>query len=463
MKIADTKNIWNQKNKMIHPIETRYGSDKIRAIFDEENRLELQLKVEAALVESLAELGQIPKETAGEISKKANTQFVKLERVKQIEEETRHDIMALVKALSEVSGEAGKYVHLTATSYDIVDMAQALQIKDAMAVLFEKGKELLKNALAVAGKYENLTQVGRTHGQHAIPITFGFKFANYADKIGDDLERIKNDRKYICGKFSGAVGNYAAQKIYGLGQELEQKIMAKLGIEAADISTQVVARENLARIVCDIAILASTIEQIAKEIRNLQRTEIAEISEPFGKNQVGSSTMAQKKNPINSENICGNARVIRSCVAPTLENIALEHERDLTNSSAERSILPTVFILADDVLIRMNKILQDIAVFPENMSQNLSFTKGAIMAEAMIMRLVQKGMGRQTAHEILRQSSFKATELNCRLEDILVSDQKILKYFSTQEIKDNLQYESYIGHSCEKTRQIINKWKKWNQ
>lgn len=448
---------------MIHPIENRYGSKEMRAIFDEEKRLELQLRVEAALVEVLAELGQIPTEAAKKISQKANTECIKFERVKQIEEETRHDVMALVKALSEASGDAGKYVHLTATSYDIVDTAQALQIKQAMAILLEKGNELLRNNLAIAEEYKDLTQVGRTHGQHAIPITLGFKFANYADKIGNDLKRIKGNQEYICGKFSGAVGNYAAQEIYGLGQKLEQKIMAKLGIEAADISTQVVARENLARVICDIAIFAATIEQIAKEIRNLQRTEIAELSEPFGKNQVGSSTMAQKKNPINSENICGNARVIRSCVAPTLENISLEHERDLTNSASERSILPTVFILTDDMIIRMNKILRDIAVFPENMTKNLSLTKGAIMAEAMITRLVQKGMGRQEAHEILRQSSFRAAESNCGLADILACDENVLKYFSAQEIKDNLKYESYVGRSRGKTQQIINKWKKWNQ
>ncbi len=448
---------------MIHPIEYRYGSPEMRQIFSEEKKLEFQLKVEAVLAQSLADLGKIPVKAAQTISQKANIDFVKIERVKEIEAETKHDIMALAKALTEVSGDAGKYVHLTATSYDIVDTVQALQIKEAVEILLRKGKELLKNCLSVASKYQELIMVGRTHGQHAIPITLGFKFANYCDKIGDDLTRLSNDRQYIGGKFSGAVGNYAAQELYEVGEDLEQKIMQYLGIAAVDVSNQVVPRENLARIVCDVAIFAATIEQIAKEIRNLQRTEIAEISEPFGKKQVGSSTMAQKKNPINSENICGNARVIRSCVAPILENIALEHERDLTNSSCERSILPTVFILADEIISRMNSIIQDIVVHPANIAKNLELTNGTIMAEAIITRLAQKGMGRQIAHEILRKSSFEAIEKNCNLRDILLREETVLRHMSPEEIKGSLKYDFYIGRSSQKTRQIINKWKQWNQ
>ncbi|MCU0653241.1 MAG: adenylosuccinate lyase [Candidatus Pacebacteria bacterium] len=447
---------------MIHPIDNRYGSPEMRAIFDEEKRLEYQLRVEAALVESLAELGQVPAAAAKIIKEKATPEFVKLERVKEIEEITRHDVMALVKALTEVSGEAGKYVHLTATSYDIVDTAQALQIKEAINVILAKGKILLGNCLDIAQKYKDTVQVGRTHGQHAIPITFGFKFANFADKIGEDLVRLKEDLRYAAGKFSGAVGNYAAQEIYGLGDELELRIMGKLGINAADISTQVAPRENLARIVCDIAILAATVEQVAKEVRNLQRTEIAEASEPFGKSQVGSSTMAQKRNPINSENICGNVRVIRSCVAPVLEDVALEHERDLTNSACERSILPTAFVLLDDVLTRINKILAGLVVIPENMAKNLALTRGTIMAEAMITRLVQKGMGRQDAHEILRQSSFEALAKNIELKEVLRNSEAAAKYLSKEEIEKHISYNSYIGRSAEKTDQIITKWQTWN-
>jgi len=444
---------------VIHPIDYRYGSKEMRDIFDEEKKLEYQLRVEAALADALADLNKIPKSAAVEIKQKANTNFVKLERVKEIEKETRHDVMALVMALTEVCGSSGKYVHLTATSYDIVDTAQALQIREAMKILLAKGNELLRTCLTVSEKYENLVMVGRTHGQHATPITLGFKFANYADKLGEDLKRLKGDEKYICGKFSGAVGNYAAQKIYGLGDELEKKIMENLGIRPADISTQVVPRENLARIISDITILACTVEQMAKEVRNLQRTEIFELSEPFGEKQVGSSAMAHKRNPVNAENICSNVRVIRSCVYPALENIALEHERDLTNSACERSVLPTVFILTDEILTRMNKILSNITVFPENMKKNLELTKGAIMAESVMTELVKKGMGRQEAHEILRQSSLKALSSGSHLKEILLQNKEITKYLNKNQIEDAMNYSDYIGLSVEKTERIIQKWK----
>ncbi len=446
----------------IHPIDYRYGSEEMREIFDEEKKLERELKVEATLTEVLAELGRIPKEAARVIKEKANTNFVKLERVKEIEKEIRHDVMALVKALSEVCGPAGKYVHLIATSYDIVDTVRALQIKEAAEILLQKGEELLENCLDFSEKYKDLIMIGRTHGQHAIPITLGFKFANYADKIGENLKRLKEDEKYICGKFSGAVGNYTAQQIYNLGDKLEKRIMEKLGLKPADISTQVVARENIARIICDIAIFASSVEQIAKEIRNLQRTEIAELSEPFGKKQVGSSTMAQKRNPVNTENICSNVKIIRSCIYPALENIALEHERDLTNSAAERSILPTIFVLMDEVLKRMSKVIKGLVVFPGNMRKNLELTKGTIMAEAVITELVKRGMGRQEAHEILRKSSIQAFSENRNLKEILLKNREVMRYLDRNELDKIMNYKDYIGLSVEKTNEIIKKWENFS-
>lgn len=444
----------------IHPIDYRYGSQEMKNVFDEEKKLEKMLLVEAALAETLADLGKIPRKSAEEIKRKANIKNVKIERVKEIEKETKHDIMALVKALTEVCGDSGKYVHLTATSYDILDTANALLLKDGLEILLKEGKELLKTCLSISEKYKNLIMIGRTHGQHAIPITLGFKFANFSDKIGDDIIRLEDDMKnYIRGKFSGAVGNYAAQKIYGLGDNLEIRIMEKLGIKPADITTQVVERESFARIICDITILACTVEQIAKEIRNLQRTEINELSEPFGEKQVGSSTMAQKRNPKDTENICSNVRVIRSCVYPALENIALEHERDLTNSASERSIIPTVFVLTDEILTRMNKILSELVVFPDSIKRNLDLTKGAIMSEAIITKLVEKGMGRQDAHELLRKTSMQSFETNKHLKEILLTKNIIRKYLTSKELEELFNYKNYIGLSAEKTDKIINKWR----
>jgi adenylosuccinate lyase len=444
----------------IHPIDYRYGSQEMRNVFDEERKLENMLRVEAALAQTLAELGKIPESCAEEITRKANTKDVKIERVKEIEKETKHDVMALVKALTEVCGESGKYVHLTATSYDIVDTANALLLKDGLEILLKEGKDLLNTCLDISEKYKDLIMIGRTHGQHAIPITLGFKFANYSNKLGEDLIRLDYDIKnYILGKFSGAVGSYAAQKICGLGDDLEIKVMERLGIKPAEITTQVVDRESFARILCDIAILACSIEQIAKEIRNLQRTEISELSEPFGEKQVGSSTMAQKRNPINTENICSNVRVIRSCVYPSLENIALEHERDLTNSAAERSIIPTAFILVDEVLTRMNKILKELVVYPDNIKRNLDMSKGTIMSEAIITKLVEKGMGRQDAHELLRESSMKAFETDKNLKDILLTKNLIRKYLNDKELNELFDYNNYIGLCAEKTEKVINKWR----
>ncbi|MDI6603427.1 MAG: adenylosuccinate lyase, partial [Patescibacteria group bacterium] len=440
-------------------IDYRYGSKEMREIFDEEKKLEQQLRVEAALAEALADFGKISRKAARIIKEKANLKFVKLKRVKEIEKETKHDIMAMVKALTEVAGPAGKYVHLTATSYDIVDTVQALQIKEAMEILFKKGRELLKICLNLCQKYKGLIMIGRTHGQHALPITLGFKFANYADKIGEDLKRLTEDKKYILGKFSGAVGNYASQKKLGLSGTFEKKIMEKLGLEAVDISTQVVPRENIARIICDLAVFAGTIEQIAREIRNLQRTEISELAEPFREKQVGSSAMPQKRNPWESENICSNVRVIRSCVYPALENIALEHERDLTNSAAERAILPTIFVLMDDVLGRMNKILTGLRVFPGKIRQNLELTRGGVLAEAILTELVDRGMGRQTAYEILRKSSIKASRLRQDLKDVLLGNKEISKFLTKEDLEKIMDYKNYIGFSVEKTEKIIKKWR----
>ena len=432
----------------------------MRAVWEEEKRLEYYLKVEAALARALAGLGKIPAEAADAIEAKANTSDVRLGRVREIEAETKHDVMAVVKALSEQCGEAGKYVHLTATSYDIVDTAQAIQLREALQIILRKGRALLAALLESAQKHEGLVMVGRTHGQHALPITLGFKLANYAEKLGSGVANLEWDAQHLVqGKFSGAVGTYSAQKIAGTqGTQLEELIMQELGLAPAPISTQVVGRENIARILCDVAILAGTLEQVAKEVRNLQRTEIAEVSEPFAAGQVGSSTMAQKKNPWESENVCSNARVVRSCILPALEDIALEHERDLTNSAAERSVLPTAFLLVDDMLDRMKKIVSGLVVFPENMRRNLELTGGAIMAEAVITELVKKGIGRQEAHEVLRTASHEAMSKGHKLKNVLLENEMLSGRLSAGEMDVLFDYDAYTGQAVGKTREVVAKW-----
>ncbi|MCD6414906.1 MAG: adenylosuccinate lyase [Candidatus Diapherotrites archaeon] len=442
----------------VHPIDYRYGSEEMRRVFDEETRLKRMLDVEVALVEALADMGKAPKTAAKEIRVKAKN--VKLERVKEIERKTKHDVMAMVKALSEqCSPKTARYVHLTATSYDIVDTALALQLKEGLTILLEKGRVLMRVLMDLSLKYENTAMVGRTHGQHATPITFGFKLANYVDKVGYDLHNLLSDYFSLRGKFSGATGTYAAQKLFGVAG-IERKIMKRLDLDAAEISTQVVPREDIAMLVSDMAIMAGTLEQIAKEIRNLQRTEIAEVSEGFGKEQVGSSAMPQKRNPINCENVCSNARVVRSCVLPALENIALEHERDLTNSAAERSVFPTVFLLLDDMTDRMIRVLNNLQVFPEKMKENLDLTKGRIMAEAVTTLLAAKGLERQEAHELLRKASMKSLKEDIPLKDVLAKDKTVMKYLSRKELDKIMKPENYIGLARKKTREVVRKWEK---
>lgn len=443
----------------VHPIDYRYGSDEMRAVFEEEARLRKMVAVELALINALYDMGKVPESAYKEAAQKAKK--IELKRVKELEKEVNHDVMAMVMSLSEqCSPETAKYIHLSATSYDIVDSALALQTKEALDILIKKGKSVLKEAIRLAEEHDNQVMIGRTHGQHATPITLGFKFANYCQKIGEDLDRLEYDSKqHVRGKFSGAVGNYSVQKVFEI-EGLEEVVLDKLELKPAEISTQVVGRENIARIICDIAILACTLEQIAKEIRNLQRTEIGELSEGFGKKQIGSSAMPQKQNPIDCENICSNARVVRSCVYPALENIALEHERDLTNSANERTIMPTVFIITDDMLNRMLKVLENLEVHPEKMKENLGMTKGRIMAENVMTGLVKKGMERQKAHGILRKASIESIKKSKEMEDILKEDKEIMQLISPQELKELMEPEKYVGLAVEKTHRITKKWKK---
>jgi adenylosuccinate lyase len=445
---------------LIHPIEYRYGTPEMRKIWDENARLEKMLAVEVALVDALRDLQKIPAEDAKNV--KTAAKKVRPERVKELEQQTKHDVYALVKALAEESGPSGKWVHVTATSYDIVDTALALQLRDGLNLLLKDGDDLLKTLIMLSERHKALVMMGRTHGQHAIPITLGFKFANYADKLGHGMSRLKYDLdNFVAGKFSGAVGTYSAQKIYGLeGAQLEAKVMEHLGLKAAPITSQVVPRENLARIVGDVAIACSTVEQVAKEIRNLQRTEIGEVSEGFAKQQVGSSAMAQKHNPVDCENVCSNARIVRSAVLPALENIALEHERDLTNSAAERSTLPTVFLLADDMLVRMNKVLQNISVSRDAIKRNLGLSYGTVMAEAVMTLLVKKGVPRDEAHELMRIAANQAIARKKPFKQILAANKRVRKTLTKAELDKATDVNSYTGLAVEKTDQVVAKWKK---
>jgi len=427
----------------VHPIDYRYGSEEMRRIWDEENKLQKLLDVEAALARAHARVGNIPEESARVISERANTGGVRLEGVKEIEAEIHHDIMAVVKALSEVCGEHGRYVHLGATSNDIIDTANALLIRESLELIKRDLRGIRSILKKLAKEHRDTVCIGRTHGQHAVPTTYGMKFAVWLDEIQRQLDRIEEmEERVLVGQMSGAVGTMASLGEKGL--EIQRFVMEDLGLKPVRISTQIIQRDVYAELVMLLALIASTLDKIALEIRNLQRTEILEVSEPFGKKQVGSSTMPHKRNPIRSEKICGLARVIYSNVIPALLNNPLWHERDLTNSSVERVILPETFVLLDEMLKNMKKVLEGLEFFPENIRRNLYMTSNLIMAEPLMLKLTERGMGRQEAHELVRKLSMKAFEEKKDLLDVAREDGTVNSYLTEEDLK-SLKPENYTG------------------
>jgi adenylosuccinate lyase len=444
----------------ILPIDTgRYGSPEMRTIFDEENRLQKMLDVEAALAWAHSQVGNITTEDAKKIVEKASINYVKLERVKDIEKQIKHDVMAMVRALAEVSGSSGEYVHLGATSSDMLDTATALQLKDAMSLIEERLNMLEAVLLERVEKHKMNIMMGRSHGQHALPTTFGFKAAVWTREVARHIQRLRDCKeRVLAGKMSGAVGTQA-----GLGPralEIQELVMKRLNIPAADISTQIVQRDRYAELTCILAMLASTLDNIASEIRELQRPEIAEASEAFEQeSQVGSSTMPHKRNPMISERICGLAKILRSLVSPALENIPTWHERDLTQSSCERFVIPEECILIDYMLILMIRVLRGLKVDEKRMRKNMDITQGRMMSEAVMLTLANKGLGRQKAHELTRQLAIKSHDQQRQFKQILAEDQTVKELLSSKEIEEAIDPQNYLGTAPKQIEQVIEKTK----
>ncbi len=433
---------------LLCPIDFRYGRERMKTIFSEETRLQRLLDVEVALARALAKVGVIPAEAAKGIAAKADTKAVTVERVKELEEETRHDVMAVVLALTEVcDSESRKYVHLGATSNDINDTATALQLRDAIGILGDDLRELRSTFVDLASKHKKTVMLGRTHGQAAIPMTFGLKIAVFATEVHRHLERLgESAKRVVVGKMSGAVGSGAA-----LGEKalaIQRLAMADLGIGVEEAATQVVGRDRYAEFIAVLANLAASLEKFCTEVRNLQRTEIGEAAEAFEASlQVGSSTMAQKENPVTSENVCSLARIVRGFVVPAYENVPLWHERDLTNSAAERIVLPHACVLVDDMIAKTAGVFRTLRVYPDRMRANLEATRGQAMAEAIMMALLAKGMGRQDAHRLVRDLAMTARSKNVHLADVLKRDSTVGKYLTQKEIDAAMDPEQYLGAS----------------
>jgi len=445
----------------ILPIDTgRYGTPEMRRIFDEEMRIQRMLDVEAALAWAHAEVGEIPKRDAEKIMEMASTKYVKLARVKEIEREIKHDVAALVRALAEVCGSSGAYVHLGATSSDILDTATALQLRDALELIEKRLSDFEKVLMKKALRYKDTLIIGRTHGQHALPTTLGFKFTVWLREISRHIQRLRQCRERVTvGKMSGAVGTQAGLGVHAL--EIQRLVMEKLGIKPAEISTQIVQRDRYAEIVCLLAMIASTLDSFATEIRQLQRPEIGELSEPFEvKKQVGSSTMPHKRNPITCERVCGLAKIVRSLVFPALENIKTWHERDLTQSSAERFIIPEACILVDYMLFLMSSIVANLRVDEQRMRENIELTQGRVMSEAVMIALTKKGVSRQEAHELLRKLAMKSEMENKHFKKILLEDKFIREKLSEKEIDELLNPRNYLGTALKQIELLIEKTKK---
>ncbi len=440
----------------VHPIEYRYGSREMREIFEVSTKYKLMAKVEAALAKAEAQVGLIPKEAAERIAEVVENDKIRPERIFELERITQHETMALVLAIAEQAGPYGEYVHFGATSNDILDTALALQLKQAISLIRYRLISLTRAIIERGRDALDLICLGRTHGIAALPMPFGFKLAVWASIMKQNLERlISVESRVVRGKISGAIGTMAS--FYGKGREIQSLVMKELGLKEAEISTQIVPRDSLAELISMLALISSTLELIANEIRNLQRSEIAEVEEPFKvRKQVGSSTMPHKRNPIRSEKVCGLARIMRGLSVAAFENIVLEHERDLTNSSVERIMIPEAFLIIDEQLRTLEYVIRNLVLKEEAMKRNLERAGDLIMAERIMLELARRQMGRQRAHELIRKLSMRAIEENKSLLDVLLQEEAVLKKISKEEISSLINPATYLGESKEIAEEVFN-------
>ena len=431
----------------VSPLDYRYGRPEAKEIWSREGRHSRQLDVERALVWAHCQLGRVSAEHYDMIADISDPGIVTADRVDEIEAETRHDIMALTKAMAEKAGEAAWCIHLGATSNDIVDSAVALQIRDSIRLQRQSLMTLLTTLCDLAERERDTVMLGRTHGQAAVPITFGLKIAVFVDEFRRHLIRLDElESRAITGKFLGAVGTGAAQGENA--KELQQLILEHLGLTVPVATTQVVGRDRYIEWVGWMANVAASVEKLLQEVRNLQRSEIAEVGEWFDvEKQVGSSTMAHKRNPITAENASGLARIVRAMIIPSYENALLWHERDLANSSSERFTLSHAMILLDDILAKSDRVMGKCVVDEERMLGNIESQNGLVMAEKIMLALVDEGIHRDQAHEILRATSMVAVAENRHLREICGENDAITSAFSPEKLDELFEPSSHLGVS----------------
>ncbi|MET1124416.1 MAG: adenylosuccinate lyase [Archaeoglobaceae archaeon] len=435
---------------IVHPIDYRYGTKEMKLIWSEESKIRRMIWVEIALLKALAKKGYLSLEEVEEVRRKARN--VRVERVKEIEVEIKHDVMSLVKAISEVTG--CRWIHFGATSNDITDTATATQLRDSLHVIESKLKRLISLLCERAEEFKDVVCLGRTHGQAALPTTYGFRFALWAYEFTRHLQRLRQLReRLLVGKMSGAVGTQAA---FGKdGFEIEEEVMRLLNLKPALISSQIVPRDAYCEYVEFLANLATSLEKMATNFRILQRAEVGELFEHFGEKQVGSSTMPHKRNPIDSENICGLARVVRGFVEPQHQSAILWEERDLTNSSAERITLVEASVLADHILTKAIGVVERIRLDFERIRQNLEAQRGLNLSEAVMIELTRRGMDRQEAHEIVRRVAMRAYANGTSLLEEAAKEEAITRLISVEELRELLKPENYLGTAVERVERVV--------
>ncbi|WRG05191.1 adenylosuccinate lyase [Helicobacter pylori] len=424
----------------------RYANEEMKALWNEQTKFETYLEVEKAVVRAWNKLGQIQDSDCEKICAKA---AFNLERIKEIEKTTKHDLIAFTTCVAESLGEESRFFHYGITSSDCIDTAMALLMTKSLKLIQKGVQNLYETLKNRALEHKDTLMVGRSHGVFGEPITFGLVLALFADEIKRHLKALDLTMEFISvGAISGAMGNFAHAPL-----ELEELACESLGLKTANINNQVIQRDRYARLACDLALLASSCEKIAVNIRHLQRSEVYEVEEAFSTGQKGSSAMPHKRNPILSENITGLCRVIRSFTTPMLENVALWHERDMSHSSVERFALPDLFITSDFMLSRLNSVIENLVVYPKNMLKNLALSGGLVFSQRVLLELPKKGLSREESYsivqenamkiwEILQQGAFKNADENLFL-NALLNDERLKKYLSEDEIKACFDYGYY--------------------
>jgi adenylosuccinate lyase len=428
----------------------RYTRRKMAEIWEPENRFRKWLQIEILACEALSRLGAVPAPALKEIKRKAGFEVA---RVEEVEKTVKHDVIAFLTAVGERIGPAARYLHLGLTSSDILDTGLAMQLVEAASILKDDLEALLEALRLQAWRYRKTAIIGRTHGMHAEPTTFGLKLALWYAEMERNRERLERAKERVaCGKISGAVGTYAH-----LSPAVEAYVCRKCGLRPAPISSQIIQRDRHAEFFTTLALIATSIEKIAVEIRHLQRSEVSEAEESFSEGQKGSSAMPHKRNPIGSENLSGLARLLRGNAWASLENVVLWHERDISHSSVERVIAPDSTILLDYMLDRMTGLIDRLVVYPQNMKKNLERSRGMIFSEGVLLKLVQKGLAREEAYALVQKAAFRAIRGKKDFQRILLQDRSILEHLQPKEIQECFDLSHWLRHVDTIFRRVFGK------